>query len=189
MTHLTLLLRRADRSDSLFRLMQSLPVRMSVALIAAALGLFSPVVRSASICRWVDTNGRTHMSDVVPEEFKQSATCSDSRKYELSPQQQREAERRVAEQHSRMRPKNTQPPTQAASSAPGSTRQQSPPIAKRPIEVITDTTNCQARWRIYDESVACFGPYRTANGATKPEGFDKCNDIPSPEIKCGPRRN
>jgi hypothetical protein len=63
------------------------------------------------------------------------------------------------------------------------------PIAKRPIEVITDTTNCQERWRIYDESVACFGPYRTAKGATKPEGFDKCNDILSPEIKCGPRRN
>jgi hypothetical protein len=129
------------------------------------------------------------MSDVVPDEFIQSATCSDSRKYELSPQQEREAERRVAKQQNRMRAKIIQPPTQAASSAPGITREQSVPIAKRPVEVITDTTNCQARWRIYDESVACFGPYRTTQGATKPEGFDKCNDIPSPEIKCGPRRN
>ncbi len=34
---------------------------------------------------------------------------------------------------------------------PDSTRQQPLPIAKRPIEVITDTTNCQERWRIYDE--------------------------------------
>jgi hypothetical protein len=189
MTHLDLQLRRTIWSDSLFRLMRPLLVRMSVALIAAAVVLFSPVVRSASICRWVDANGRTQMSDVVPEEFKQSATCSDSRKYELSPQQQLEAERRVAEQQSRLHPKIIQPPTQAASSAPGITREQSMPIAKRPIEVITDTTNCQARWRIYDESVACFGPYRTTQGATKPEGFDNCNDIPSPEIKCGPRRN
>jgi len=189
MTHLTLLLRRTHKPESLFRLMQPMLVRMSVALIAAALGLFSPVVRSASICRWVDANGRTQMSDVVPDKFKQSATCSDSRKYELSPGQQREAERRVAEQQSRMRHKITQPPAQAASGAPGTTMEQSLPSVKRPAEVITDNTDCQTRWRIYDESVACFGPYRTTQGATKPEGFDKCNDIPSPEIKCGPRRN
>jgi len=160
-----------------------------VALIAAALGLFSPVARSASICRWVDANGRTQMSDVVPDKFKQSATCSDSRKYELSPGQQREAERRVAEQQIRMRDKIAQPPKQAASIAPGTTKEKSLPIAKRPTELVTDSTDCQTRWRLYDESVACFGPYRTTQGATKPEGFDKCNDIPSPEIKCGPRRN
>jgi hypothetical protein len=71
----------------------------------------------------------------------------------------------------------------------GTTMEQSLPSVKRPAEVITDNTDCQTRWRIYDESVACFGPYRTTQGATKPEGFDKCNDIPSPEIKCGPRRN
>jgi hypothetical protein len=44
-------------------------------------------------------------------------------------------------------------------------------------------------WRIYDESVECFGPYRTTRGATKPEGFDRCNVVSSPEAKCGPRSN
>jgi len=132
MTHLTLLLRRTHKPESPFRLMRPLLVRISVALIAAALGLFSPVARSASICRWVDANGRTQMSDVVPDKFKQSATCSDSRKYELSPGQQREAERRVAEQQIRMRDKIAQPPKQAASIAPGTTKEKSLPIAKRP---------------------------------------------------------
>ena len=151
--------------------------------------MFSTVVRAASICRWVDANGRTQMSDVVPDRYKESATCSDSRESELSPDQQREAARRATEQPSRLRHEIAQPPTPAASGASGTTGEHSLPMAKWPTEVITETTDCQTRWRIYDESVACFGPYRTTQGATKPEGFDKCNDVPSPEIKCGPRKN
>lgn len=171
--------------------MKHLPllIRTSVALIAVALGLLSSVAHSASICRWVDANGRTQISDIVPEKYQQSATCSDSRKYELSPEQQREAERRVAEQQRSIHQKTAPPSAQAAASAPVTMKEESLPIVKLPTEVITDSMDCQTRWRIYEESVACFGPYRTTRGATKPEGFDKCNVIQSPEIKCGPRRN
>ena len=160
--------------------------RMPVALIAVTLALLSPVARSMSICRWVDENGRTQMSDVVPDKYKKAAICSDSQKYELSPEQEREAQRRAAEAQRRTRHEMAAPPTEAASSPPGTA---SLPSAKRPTEVITDATDCQTRWRIYDESAECFGPYRTARGATKQEGFDKCNVIPSPEMKCGPRSN
>ena len=166
--------------------------RMPAALIAAALALLSPVARSTSICRWVDVNGRTQMSDVVPDRYRKSSTCSDSRKYELSAEQKREVEQREAQEQTRERHEMADPPTNAAVSPPGSQGAAAPPgakSAKRPTEVITDDTDCLTRWRIYDESVECFGPYRTARGATKPEGFDNCNDIPSPEIKCGPRRN
>jgi hypothetical protein len=164
-----------------------LPARMAVALITVTLGLLSPLAHSASICRWVDGNGRTQMSDVVPQEYKQSATCTDSRQYELSPQQQREAERGVAEQKNRKRLDMAKPAAKAPSIAASGTGQPTLPAAKRPTEIITNATDCPTRWRIYDESVACFDPYRTTQGATKPEGFEKCNDIPSPEIKCGPR--
>lgn len=163
--------------------------RMPVALIAVAFALLSPVAGSTSICRWVDENGRTQMSDAVPDKYKKSATCSDSQKYELSPEQRREAERRAAEAQSRTRHDMAEPSVQVASSPSGTAGAAPLPSAKRPTEVVTDTTDCQTRWRIYDESVACFGPYRTMRGATKPEGFDQCNVIPSPEIKCGPRRN
>ncbi len=58
---------------------------------------------------------------------------------------------------------------------------------KRPAEVVTDATDCGAWWRLYDESIACFGPFRTTRGATKVEAFEVCNVIASPVPKCGPR--
>lgn len=167
-------------------------VRIPITLIAVALALLSPVARSTSICHWVDDNGRTQISDAVPDKYKKSAICTDSQKYELSAEQKREVELRETEGQIRKRPEMAVPPANAASSPPASKRATALPGAKgakRPTEVITDDTDCQTRWRIYDESVACFGPYRTTRGATKPEGFDMCNDILSPEIMCGPRRN
>ena len=158
-------------------------------LALGALGGLAPVAHGASICRWVDERGQTQMSDIVPEKYQRSATCSDSKKYELTPAQQREAEQRAAEQPSRAQQDMADPPGNVLPSPQGATEAGSRPKVKRPTEVITDTMDCQTRWRIYDESVACFGPYRTTRGATKPEGFDQCNEIPSPEISCGPRRN
>jgi hypothetical protein len=58
--------------------------------------MFSPLAQSTPMCRRVDTSGRTQLSDVVPEKYKELATRTDSRKYERSPQQQREAESRGA---------------------------------------------------------------------------------------------
>ena len=60
---------------------------------------------------------------------------------------------------------------------------------KRPTETVNDSTDCTTWWRLYDESAECFGPFRTTRGAIKPEAFDSCNVIPSPDLKCGPRRN
>ena len=140
----------------------------------------------------MDESGRTQMSDVVPEKYKNSATCSDSRQYELSPQQKREVELREAEVKSGKRLETADPPARPASSPGRTGNSAAQPVAKRvkrPAEAITDSTDCPTRWRIYDESIECFGPYRTTRGATKPEGFDMCNEIPSPEMMCGPRRN
>lgn len=59
--------------------------------------------------------------------------------------------------------------------------------ARRPAAI--PPTDCATWWRIYDESVECFGLCRTTRGATKVEAFDQCNVISSPEPKCGPGRN
>jgi hypothetical protein len=166
--------------------------RMPVVFVAMALALLSMEARSAIICRWVDDGGRTHASDVVPEKYKDSATCSDAPQHELSPLQQEESDNRKAEAQNRKRLEWAQPPATAASSegaAAASVAQPGEKGAKRPTEVITDSTDCPTRWRIYDESAACFAPYRTARGAIKPEGFDRCIEIPNPEPQCGPRRD
>jgi hypothetical protein len=156
---------------------------------AVALVLLSTGAGATPICRWVDESGRTQIAEVVPEKYKKVAICTDSQKFELSPEQREAAEQRGAEDKAMARKAAAKPPGERASSAPRPARAASQPGAKRPTEVVTDATDCPTWWRIYDQSVECFGPYRTGRGATKAEGFDKCNVVASPEPKCGPRSN
>lgn len=164
-------------------------MRLVVSLAAIALTVHSPTAEAVSICRWVNESGRTQIAEVVPDKYKKIATCTDSRKYELSAEQRRAAEQRVAEDRAAANKEAAKPPAERAASSPRPAGAASQPGAKRPAEVVTDATDCPSWWRIYDESVECFGPYRTTRGATKVEAFDKCNVVPSPEPRCGPRSN
>jgi len=138
------------------------------------------------IYRWVDENGRTHVSDVVPEKYKKSATRVDSGEYEVSPERRKEAEARAAKEKALAEEtaarRASAPPAVPASAA------SVPVAAKRPAQGVTDSTDCETWWRLYRESQECFGPYRTVGGGIKAEAFEKCNPIPSPEPKCGPLR-
>jgi hypothetical protein len=127
------------------------------------------------------------MADTVPEKYKKVATCTDSQKYEPSPEQRQAGERRAAEDKARTSQAAAKPGDRASTAAPP--RAASQPGAKRPTEVVTDATACSTWWRVYEESLECFGTFRTTRGATKEEAFDKCNVVPSPELKCGPRSN
>ena len=164
---------------------------MKICLLLATISLsfLSASVQATSLCRWVDESGRTQIAEVVPETYKRVAVCTDSQTYELSPEQLRAAEKRVADDKAMAREAAAKPPSDLTSSAPRPARAASQAGAKRPTEVVTADTDCTTWWRIYDESVECFGPYRTTRGATKPEGFDRCNVVASPEPKCGPRSN
>ena len=152
--------------------------------LGLALGLASAGTVATPVCRWVDAAGQTHVADAVPSAYQAQATCTDSDQFELTPAQQRDAERRWADEQFRARNLGVVPPATAASGAP-----EVPRSAKRPAETVTDATDCPTWWRIYDESSACFGPFRTTSGSLKPEALDQCNEVPSPELKCGPRRH
>ena len=131
--------------------------------------------------------GRTQIAEVVPEQYKKMTVCTDSQRYELSAEQRQAAERSVADDKARTRQLAAKPISNRAPSAPRPARAASQSGAKRPTEVVTND-NSGTTWRgIFDKCVECFGPYRTTRGATKPEGFDKCNVVASPEPKCGPR--
>jgi hypothetical protein len=164
-------------------------MKTCLAPVAMALLLLSTTADATPICRWVNDSGRTQIAEVVPEKYRKLAVCTDSQKYELLPEQRRAAEQRVADDRARAQKAAVKPPSDPASSAPRPARAASQPGAKRPTEFVTADTDCTTWWRIYDESVECFGPYRTTRGATKPEGFDRCNVVASPEPKCGPRSN
>ena len=156
------------------------------ALVSITLALFSTGSGAASICHWVDEDGRTQLSDVVPDRYKSIAYCTSSLQYELSPEQKAAADKRTAEEKARTRSQVSSPPDSKPSRAPGMSEATPSSGAKRPAEVVTDNTACPVWWRIFDESTECFGPYRTVRGI-KPEAFENCNVVPSPELKCGPR--
>jgi hypothetical protein len=137
----------------------------------------------------VNESGLTQIADVVPDKYKKVATCTDSRKFEVSPEQRRAAEKRVADDRAAASKAAARPPPEGAASSPRPAGAASQPGAKRPTELVTDATDCPTWWRLYDESADCFGPYRTTRGATKVEAFDKCNVVPNPEPRCGPRSN
>jgi hypothetical protein len=157
-------------------------------LLALPPTLLSPAMGASLICRWVDEKGHTQVADVVPQKYASVATCTDSEQYELTAQQRREAEQRRAAERSKARVDKAKPPKKTASSATRAMNAASQPSAKRPSEVVTDATDCPTWWRIFDESSECFGPFKMLHGI-KPEAFDKCNEVPSPEPKCGLRSN
>jgi hypothetical protein len=149
---------------------------------------FVPLAADATtICKWIDENGRTQLAEVVPERYRSSATCTDSRQHELPAEQARQAQQRAANDKAAASraAQRAEPAAPPAASLGGA----APAVAaKRPAQGVTDATDCETWRRLYQESEDCFGPYRTTRGATKAEAFEKCNPIPSPELKCGPLR-
>lgn len=126
------------------------------------------------------------MSDVVPEKYLKSAKRIDSSESAVSPERKRQAEE-AADRTKALADQGNQARQSAPASAPA--RAAAPaPTTKRPAQSVTDDTDCDTWRRLYRESEDCFGPYRTTRGATKAEAFEKCNPIPSPELKCGPLR-
>jgi len=141
-------------------------------LAAAVLAMLAPAAGASTICRWVDENGRTQLSDEVPERYKRTASCTDSQKYDVSPVQRQAV-----------------PAAQPGADAPRPAGAVAGAGAKRPAEGVTDATDCQTWWRRYEEAEACFGPYRTARGGIKAEAFDACTAVPNPESKCSAQKN
>jgi len=160
------------------------PSRTIGALVVACAASCALPAHAAAIYRWVDASGRTHVSDVVPEAYRKSAVRTDSAGAEIPAEQRKEAEQAAARSRAlaeaiAVRRQGVDAPPPRATASP-------PTASKRPAEGVTDATSCE-RWReLYRESMACFAPFRTANGSTKAEGFEQCNPVPSPEARCGP---
>jgi hypothetical protein len=147
--------------------------------------LFALSAQAVVIYRWVDENGRTHVSDVVPEKYRKSATRIDSSRSEISPEQRQQAERAAARNKALAEEAVARRQSTPAIQPSAASR---PSASKRPAQQVTDSTDCETWRSLYRESMECFAPFRTTNGATKAEAFEKCNPIPSPELKCGPVR-
>jgi len=149
------------------------------AILAVVLNLsLLQAAGATSICRWIDENGQTQFSDVVPESYKPVVTCTHSQKIKPS------AEQRTVDGRSNNRLDKPSPPAASPRQSAASV-----PATKQFAETVTERTNCTTWRRLYDESGACFAPFRTVRGGIKAEAFAVCNEVPNPEAKCGPPTN
>lgn len=158
--------------------------------LALLLALTSPLVQASPICHWVDNDGQKQLSDRVPEAYRRVAVCQDSQAFELSPKQQVDARQRAAQAQALRdldRARADALPPEANANPTAGAALTAAPRARRPVEEITASTACPTQWRIYDESMACFSPFRTTQGAIKPEAYEQCREVGSPEVACGPR--
>lgn len=135
---------------------------------------------AGDIYRWVDDQGRTHLSDIVPEKYKKSAKRIDSRQFEVSDEQRQEAEARAAQERSR-----ADQMTEGRST--GRTESTGTTVVRGTGRAGTNAGNdCAAQFRMYRESLECFAPYVTVTGAVKAEAFVFCTPVPDPSHRCGP---
>ena len=147
-------------------------------------GLWLPPLYGADIYRWVDENGRVQFSDTVPEKFKKSATHIDSRQYELTPAQRREAEARTA----RDKALAAEREAKAAATSPGQVASAAAPASA--ISPTAGASDCATLRRRFAESNECFAPFFNRNGSVKAEGHAKCGPpVPYPTSECSAARN
>lgn len=135
------------------------------------------------IYRWVDEQGKTHFSDVVPEKYRRVAKPVGGSDEAPAPAPTspasrpapRPAERVVSTPGAAPAAPVRRPPAAPSAPAPG----------KRPATTPTEGTDCETWLRLYRESLDCFAPFVTARGAMKAEAFDVCNPVSEPPIRCG----
>jgi hypothetical protein len=121
---------------------------------------------TGEIYRWVDKNGKVQYSTEVPEDRRSTARKIDTRGNIVSSRVPASISGAPA------------PATDPASDAAPSTRQP-----------ITEREKCEAAWKQYNESQACFAGYRqgTVKGRGNKSGsnmaeeaLEKCQSLPEP---------
>jgi hypothetical protein len=140
--------------------------------------------------RWRDDQGRVHVSDSVPVHYRDRA--EKLRSYDtLSPAQKADAQ---ARRDSLLR-QGMQPDAQGGSQGAGAQGQQ-PPVgptaaqgASAPGKPSKEAeSHCARERRLYEESVACFAPYRNVGpaGGIRAEAYQHCVERKDPSPRCGP---
>ena len=141
------------------------------------------------VYRWVDDSGRVQYGDSVPGTQKRKAKAVDTANATLTDTQRREAEARLPQEKAltetylrkreNAKAANEAKPIAALAPKPGAPL----PIAapSPPTSWLSDKKRaCEAEWRRFEESHACFAPFRLANGGIKAEAFQHCTEVKMP---------
>jgi hypothetical protein len=148
-----------------------------VPILSVVLILSCSPAAAVDIYRWVDENGKVHLSDVVPEKYKKTAKRIDSTQFEASGVDRRAAEERAAADRELEKARADKKGAPAADMT-------SPPSQQAEKPKLPAETDCEAAHRRYKESMDCFAPF-VSNGMTRAEAFEKCTSVPDPSQRCG----
>lgn len=132
--------------------------------LLAAIG----AAHAGEIYKWTDENGKVHFSDVKPASPKDQAQPVEMKVHRPSEPERREAQARADREKSLLKGPEKEPAPAAAGS-----------LATKPVA--PDDSSCEAQWRKYNESSACFESFRQANGSVRAEAYQKCAEVKTPE--------
>ncbi len=152
--------------------------RMAFLLVCSM--LFSTAY-AATIYQWVDENGRTQVSDVVPARYKDVATQVDTSASRVSEKQRQEALDRVAREKEQVDAANR---ARAEAAAVNAADKSAEPKTARPV-VDDKNADCEQLMRAYRESQECFAPFMRVEGGTREEAYKYCTPVADPSVKCG----
>lgn len=157
-------------------------------LILGYLCLVSTTVFAMDFYRWVDERGQQQMSDMVPDKYRDVAVKVNTRKVELTPEQQREAQTRSTQERDRAsnvkatqeakEQRQRQREAEAEALAKAQTVGGNSPGSKLPAG------NCTEQWREFWEKTSCYLPYRNRDGGLRPGWEQNCANMQSPAPVC-----
>ena len=167
-------------------------------ILAGLLGMAMHALQAADIYRWVDDQGQTQMSDVVPEKYRDKATRINSKKYELTSDQKADARDRAVYEAQRARDekeirRQAQYEDQARERERRYLANQELARARAKANQASSSdsarNHCEELWRRYNDGVACFSRFAAGNvggGSVRirPEAYQFCTDAPLPPSSC-----
>ena len=135
------------------------------------------------IYKWEDETGQVHISDVVPNKYKKSATRIEVRGATEEPKPAA-TDATAKEKTKAAEPVKAAPevPKKTAPTATAPTPSTPKPAAA--VDASGDESDCETQLRLYRESQECFAPFRTATGGIRAEAFEKCKERPDPSDRC-----
>jgi len=158
-------------------LAQTLRPKSTLCAIAVVCLTACEMAHAQGIWTWTDDQGKVHYADVVPERYRSRAKPVSSDPSKPSAEEQRAALARAASDKSKSSSTIASSPAPAAAPSASASR-------RRPVRVPDPNTDCETWARLYQESLECFGPFRTTRGATRPEAFEHCAPVDAPPSRC-----
>jgi hypothetical protein len=119
------------------------------------------------VYKWTDAKGQVHYGDAVPEGKASSAKGISVKGGPVSEADRKAATERLAKYREDL--VRASPETAAAPAAT------TPKPRKTP---------CEEAWDAYNESYACFDPYRMGKGTIRLEAFQGCKEVNRPPEAC-----